>query len=133
MEIICSLVHSPTTLRAKTESPWEISFRGLNPDQREALSRYNFENQRPSELFEMEIGNIRDLRDSCNGELVTGEDNKSFMTRGRVHSILKKVEKYAKIGDIAIQHHPEIVTLIWAGLRISLQVSGCSLCSAAWI
>ena len=112
------------------ESPWEIAFSGLDLYQREALRRYNFQNQHPTELFKTEIGHIRDLRDRCTGGLVTGEDNKAFMTRGRVHSILKKVEKYVKIGDTAIQHHPEIVALIWAGLRMTLQVSWHSPCSA---
>ncbi|KAF8421781.1 hypothetical protein EV426DRAFT_188583 [Tirmania nivea] len=37
--------------------------------------------------------------------------------------ILKSVDKYAKIVDIAIQHHPDVTSLVWAGARAILQVA----------
>ena len=40
----------------------------------------------------------------------------------RLGNILKSVDKYAKIVDTAIQHHPEITSLVWAGARTILQV-----------
>ena len=36
--------------------------------------------------------------------------------------ILKKVEKYAMIVDIFIQHSPETTALVWGGLRFLLTV-----------
>jgi len=40
----------------------------------------------------------------------------------RLGNILKSVDKYAKIVDTAIQHHPDITSLVWAGARTMLQV-----------
>ena len=40
----------------------------------------------------------------------------------RLGNILKIVDKYAKIVDTAIQHHPDITSLVWAGARTILQV-----------
>jgi len=40
----------------------------------------------------------------------------------RLGKILKSVDKYAKIVDTAIQHHPDITSLVWAGAKTMLQV-----------
>lgn len=37
-------------------------------------------------------------------------------------NIFGKLDKYAAIGDIAIQHNPDVVALVWAGFRLLLQV-----------
>lgn len=38
-------------------------------------------------------------------------------------ALLKQLNKYAHIGDIAIQHHTDVVALAWSGFRLLLQVS----------
>ncbi|RPB08085.1 hypothetical protein P167DRAFT_578659 [Morchella conica CCBAS932] len=38
-------------------------------------------------------------------------------------SLIEQLNKYALIGDIAIQHNPDIVVLAWSGFRFLLQVS----------
>ena len=40
----------------------------------------------------------------------------------RVRKILRSVEDCAKIVDVAIQHHPEVSSLVWAGARFILMV-----------
>jgi len=40
----------------------------------------------------------------------------------RMRRILRSVEDCAKIVDVAIQHHPEITALVWAGARFILMV-----------
>ena len=100
---------------------------GLSLNHRRVLARFGFQNQNPADIFRMEIDNIRGLRDSCD----EGAGNKALITRGKVHSIIKKVEKYARIGDLAMRRHPGIVALVWAALRMSLQVSRGSSCSVA--
>jgi len=40
----------------------------------------------------------------------------------RMRRILKSVEDCAKIVDVAVQHHPEISSLVWAGARFILMV-----------
>ena len=100
---------------------------GLSLDHQRVLARFDPQNRNPANIFTTEIDNIRGLLDTCDG----GPDNKTFMTRSKFHSILKKVDKYVKIGDLAMQHHPEIVALIWATLRMALQVSRSSSSSVA--
>lgn len=41
----------------------------------------------------------------------------------RIGQILRGMQDYAKIVDIAIQHNPEITALVWAGVRSILMVS----------
>jgi hypothetical protein len=38
-------------------------------------------------------------------------------------SLLRQLNKFATIGDIAIQHDPQVVALAWAGFRFILNVS----------
>jgi len=40
----------------------------------------------------------------------------------RLGNIMKGLDKYAKIVDTAIQHHPDVTSLVWAGTRTILQV-----------
>lgn len=39
-----------------------------------------------------------------------------------MESALEQLQKYAGIGDIAIQHNPDVVALAWAGFRFLLNV-----------
>ncbi len=39
-----------------------------------------------------------------------------------VTRILKSLDKYTQIVDVAIQHSPEITALVWASARFILQV-----------
>jgi hypothetical protein len=36
--------------------------------------------------------------------------------------VFGQLDKYAGIGDAAIQHNPDVVALVWAGFRLLLQV-----------
>ena len=38
--------------------------------------------------------------------------------RRRANRVLDGLEKVAKIGDVALQHHSNIVVLAWAGFRL---------------
>lgn len=40
-----------------------------------------------------------------------------------LETLIEQLNKYALIGDIAIQHNPDIVALAWSGFRFLLQVS----------
>lgn len=46
-----------------------------------------------------------------------------FGNSERANVILLGLQKAAKIGDVAIQHSPEVTALVWAGLRIVLEVN----------
>jgi hypothetical protein len=40
----------------------------------------------------------------------------------KIEKVLQYAEKYCKIVDVAIQHQPDITALVWAGIRMSIQV-----------
>jgi hypothetical protein len=40
----------------------------------------------------------------------------------KMNSILLHVNRYCTIVDVAVQHHPDITALVWAGARTIIQV-----------
>lgn len=74
--------------------------------------------------LEAEIALANKAKDDCiSGQtVIERRDGTVIIVRNRINSILKKVDKYAKIGDIAIQHNPEVAALVWAAVRFFLQV-----------
>ena len=50
-------------------------------------------------------------------------DGQVIIVREKINSVLKVMDKYMAIGNIAIQHSPTITALVWAGVRLGLQVS----------
>lgn len=100
---------------------WEDALRRLNDGQRKILHDFGIKN--PGNI-EVEIGTIQDLKDGTNSSAVSRgrDDKKPILTRVRIHSILRRMEKYMIIGDIALQKNPNIVALVWAGVRFCLQV-----------
>lgn len=101
------------------ETCWENALRELTDKQRDTLKAFGVEN---TNSLEVEIATLQSLGDGCTTYLSLGKDNKPIMTRATIHKILKKMEKYAVIGDIALQQNPNIVALVWAGVRFCLQV-----------
>lgn len=102
------------------ETCWEKALCELTDKQRDTLKAFGIEN---TNSLEVEIAALQSLKDGCTTYLSPGKDNKPIMTRATIHKILKKMEKYAVIGNIALQHNPNIVALVWAGVRFCLQVS----------
>lgn len=99
---------------------WKQGFAQLTNKQRQVLHDFGVNNRN---TIEVEIKTIQSLKDGCTKNLCPGDrDKKPILTRARIHGILKKIEKYVVIGDIAVQQNPDIVALVWAGLRFSLQV-----------
>jgi hypothetical protein len=50
----------------------------------------------------------------------TNKDGEKVYITG---SLLRQLNRYATIGDIAIQHDPQVVALAWASFRFILNVS----------
>lgn len=99
---------------------WKKALDGLTDKQRQVL---NDSGIMDTSLFkiETEIETIQGMKAGCTDHLTGGK--KPIITRARIHGILKKMEKYVIIGDIAIQQNPDIVALVWAGVRFCLQVA----------
>ena len=51
-----------------------------------------------------------------------GWHGKAIVVVERLGTVLKTMNKYATIVDVAIQHSPEVTALVWAGIRVILQV-----------
>lgn len=115
-----ALTNPTSALSGKKEQLlcWEKALTKLTDKQRQVLKDFGIENTSP---LETEIKTIQGLKDRCHDHLTTGK--KPIMTRARIHGILKTIEKYVIIGDIAIQQNPDIVALVWAGVRFCLQVA----------
>jgi hypothetical protein len=56
------------------------------------------------------------------GEATEAHDKRQRYQRKRFHKIVKGLDTYARIVDVAIQHNPDITALVWAGARFLLQV-----------
>lgn len=99
---------------------WEKAFEQLTNIEREILKKFGINN---TKSLTLEIETIERLKDGCTKNLTPGVgDKKPIITRARIHNILKKMQKYVIIGDIAIQQNPDIIALVWAGVRFCLKV-----------
>jgi hypothetical protein len=77
------------------------------------------------------IQEVEEKRGQCEEKRwfrVTKEGEKVFL----MDALLGQLNRYARIGDIAIQHHPEIVALAWSGFRLLLQVRDIALYSCVY-
>lgn len=72
-------------------------------------------------LVEGFIGEIEKKQEEC-------DKKRWFYTNSRgknvflLDGLVTQLNKYANIGDIALQHHPDVVSLAWSGFRFLLQV-----------
>lgn len=67
------------------------------------------------------IKDVKEKKGQCEEKRwfkATKEGEKVFL----MDALLGQLNRYAKIGDLAIQHHPNIVALAWSGFRLLLQV-----------
>lgn len=101
---------------------WEKALASLDEKHRKLLTDFSTGGVGD---FEDEIQSVRKLGDTCTNKLSKGPTGAQIMTRGRVNGILQKMEEFAKIGDIAVKASPEVVSLVWMGVRLCLQVRGC--------
>ena len=53
---------------------------------------------------------------------------REIVAADQMENILRKVDKYATVVSIAIQHSPETTALVWGGVRFLLMVSPMNLC-----
>lgn len=66
------------------------------------------------------INDLTERKKQCDDKrwFIIKDDRKVFI----VDNLLMQLNKYAAIGDIALQHNPDVVALVWAGFRGLLQV-----------
>lgn len=104
------------------QSPWELAIKQLKPDDRKAFDPDDTDKNNTL-IGVIEVTNV--VRDQCDDKKwkYTKSDGEEVVLRDIVDGLLKRLNKYAVIGDIAIQHNPSVVALAWAGFRFLLQVS----------
>jgi hypothetical protein len=99
---------------------WEQAFAMLSNKFKEVLRDPQIDRKGIELQFES-------LKQRCTMEPVSeesaGDKSKFIMPRGKLYKFLKKVEYYCKFVDVAIQHHPDITALVWAGIRFALDVN----------
>ena len=96
----------------------KLSERGLPPlDVSKHLSATSGD-QSASNIVGLTIG---DLQATIEAKQQCGS-GKTTIIIGRLKEMLKMFDKYAVIVDTAIQSNPQITALVWAGVRLVLQV-----------
>lgn len=111
-----SAVPAPNTLKLTC---WEQALAMLDAANLKILEDFSAGN---CNIFEAEINHVRQIGDNCTNKLSKGPKGTHIMTRGRVYGILQKMEEFAKIGDIVVKQCPGVVSLVWTGVRLCLQV-----------
>ena len=113
----------------KSETLWEEAVEGLKEEERKLWDSYSASQiQVPAgrQYIDEQISLIRETRDDLTDKQLTIQrsDGRVIIVREKINSVLKVMDKYMAIGDIAIQHSPRITALVWAGVRLGLQVGG---------
>ncbi|KAI5838324.1 hypothetical protein DFP73DRAFT_269522 [Morchella snyderi] len=96
---------------------WKIAINKLDGETR----KYIAEPENDIDLVKALIEEITQKKKECNAK-------RWFYTNSKgenvfyVEALVGQLNKYAQIGDVALQHHPDIVALAWSGFRFLLQV-----------
>ena len=100
---------------------------GLKEEERKVWNSYAAsQSQAGCRSIDEEIDLIREARDGLTDKqmIIQRSDGRVIIVREKINSVLKVMDKYMAIGNIAIQHSPTITSLVWAGVRLGLQVGG---------
>ena len=104
---------------------------GLKEDERKAWDSYSVSQsqaQAGCQYIDEQVKLVRGAKDNLTDKQLTIQrsDGRVIIVREKINSVLKVMDKYMAIGNIAIQHSPRITALVWAGVRLGLQVGGIS-------
>lgn len=103
----------------RTLTPWEQALSRLQPESREGI---DFQKDGKVDLLREFIRETTKKKRECeDGRWGYIDDNGKKVFYADI--LLTQLNRYVAIGDIALQHHPDIVALAWAGFRLLLQVS----------
>ena len=97
---------TPSEIRKRT---YDALKRRLGPDE---LDQLDWEKYTGTTAAKAE-GDIQDLKTKLDGSLQRSKN---------MNKILQYINKYCAIVDVAIQPHPNITALVWAGARTIIQV-----------
>ena len=106
---------------------WEEAVEGLKEEERKVWDSYVVsQSQAGCRSIDEEIDLIREARDGRAEKhiVIQRSGGRVITVREKINSVLKVMDKYKAIGNTAIQHSPRITALVWAGVRLGLQVGG---------
>ena len=109
----------------KSATLWEEAVEGLKEEERKAWDSYSVsQGQAGRWPIDKQIDLIREARDGLADKqmIIQRSDGQVIIVREKINSVLKVMDKYMAIGNIASQHSPRITALVWAGVRLGLQV-----------
>ena len=98
----------------------------MNSEERKAWDSYPV-SQSPAgrQSIDEQVKLTREARDLTGKQvIIQRSDGRVIIVREKINPVLKVMDKYMAIGNIAIQHCPTVTVLVWAGVRLGLQVSG---------
>lgn len=101
-------------------SPWEEAILGV-PETKVGFTKKEAETQGHKDFIDGLITEIDKYNTDINNRRwfrINDKGEKIFF----VEKVVFQLERYAQIGDVAIQHNPDVVALVWAGFRFLLQV-----------
>jgi hypothetical protein len=98
---------------------WKTAFDKLSDYDKKCLL---FTDDDRSKYLERVLEATVESRDACREKgLKFNIGEKTFVVRDLADKILSWVERFKKIGDIAVQYDPVHAALPWAGIRLLLQ------------
>lgn len=76
-------------------------------------------------ILQLFIQETEKTKQECENRQWSYENSRGekVMVRESVNTLLLNVKKYASIGDLVIQPLPAVVSLVWGGFKVLLQVS----------
>ena len=111
-----------------SEALWEEAVEALKDKERKAWDSYltsQSQAQAGRPYIAEQIGLIREARDNLTDKqmVIQRSGGRVIIVREKINSVLKVMDKYVAVGNVAIQHSPKITALVWAGIRLGLQAS----------
>jgi hypothetical protein len=106
-------------VRQQWKNAYEIAIKSLTEDEKNQLSEEVTSCTVSSVLDAAKV--LREDRDDSKWRY-TKKNGDVVILRDRFDKIVEGFAKYAQIIDVAIQHHPDITSLVWASARFLIQV-----------
>ncbi|KAI5839408.1 hypothetical protein DFP73DRAFT_634605 [Morchella snyderi] len=113
------VAHDSLSVHDNGLSPWEEAIIAV-PEITDDSAKRTTEGQVHKDFIDDLIMEIRKYNKDINNRRwfrINDKGEKVFF----VEKVIFQLERYAHIGDVAIQHNPNVVALVWAGFRFLLQ------------
>lgn len=109
---------SPTARR----TPWELAFEALTDEELASLG-YDPNTSSESPSLSSAISAIEAKLEDVQAKRwkLTLPSGCTVILRDVVESVLIKTNTYMKVGDIMLQHNPDVTALVWGGVRFLMQ------------